>query len=30
VHIDYETLVRTPRESFDWYASVIAAHRARR
>ncbi|MER7557506.1 GH1 family beta-glucosidase [Nocardioides sp. NPDC126508] len=30
VHIDYDTLVRTPRPSFDWYASVIAAHRARR
>ncbi|MFJ9388477.1 GH1 family beta-glucosidase [Nocardioides sp. NPDC101246] len=30
VHIDYDTLVRTPRPSFDWYASVIAAHKARR
>ncbi len=30
VHIDYDTLGRTPRPSFDWYASVIAAHRARR
>ena len=27
VHIDYDTLVRTPKRSFDWYASVTAAHR---
>ena len=27
VHVDYETLVRTPKRSFDWYAEVIAAHR---
>ena len=27
VHIDYDTLVRTPKRSFDWYAAVIAAHR---
>ena len=25
VHIDYDTLVRTPKRSFDWYAEVIAA-----
>ena len=29
-HVDYETQVRTPRESFHWYADVIAAHRSRR
>lgn len=27
VHVDYETLVRTPKRSFEWYAAVIAAHR---
>jgi beta-glucosidase len=27
VHIDYETLVRTPKRSFDWYAGVITANR---
>ncbi len=27
VHIDYETLVRTPKRSFDWYAGMIAANR---
>jgi beta-glucosidase len=25
VHVDYDTLVRTPKKSFDWYADVIAA-----
>jgi beta-glucosidase len=30
VHVDYPTQRRTPRDSFDWYAGVIAAHRARR
>lgn len=25
VHIDYDTLVRTPKKSFQWYADVIAA-----
>jgi beta-glucosidase len=25
VHVDFETLERTPKKSFDWYASVIAA-----
>lgn len=28
VHVDYETLVRTPKRSFDWYADVIARHGA--
>ena len=28
VHIDYDTLVRTPKRSFDWYSEVIAANRA--
>ncbi len=27
-HVDYDTLVRTPKRSFDWYAGTIAAHRA--
>ncbi len=26
VHIDYETLVRTPKRSFEWYAAVIEAN----
>ena len=25
VHVDYDTLVRTPKRSFQWYADVIAA-----
>ncbi|MCW2772772.1 MAG: Beta-glucosidase [Nocardioides sp.] len=25
VHVDYETLVRTPKRSFQWYADMIAA-----
>jgi beta-glucosidase len=25
VHVDFETLVRTPKRSFEWYADVIAA-----
>jgi beta-glucosidase len=25
VHIDYETLRRTPKKSFQWYADTIAA-----
>ncbi len=25
VHVDFETLQRTPKRSFDWYAAVIAA-----
>ena len=28
VHVDFDTLVRTPKRSFDWYADVIRAHRA--
>jgi beta-glucosidase len=28
VHVDYETQIRTPKDSFSWYADVIAAHRA--
>ena len=27
VHVDFDTQVRTPKRSFDWYADVIAAHR---
>jgi beta-glucosidase len=30
VHVDYLTQVRTRRDSFDWYARVIAQHRGRR
>ncbi|RAY16839.1 beta-glucosidase [Actinomadura craniellae] len=26
VHVDYDTLVRTPKRSFDWYADLIRAH----
>lgn len=26
VHVDYDTLVRTPKRSFQWYADVIRAH----
>lgn len=26
VHVDYETLTRTPKASFDWYRDVIATH----
>lgn len=29
VHIDYETLKRTPKKSFHWYRSVIEANRTR-
>jgi beta-glucosidase len=25
VHVDYETLRRTPKKSFQWYADMIAA-----
>ena len=25
VHVDFETLVRTPKRSFEWYAELIAA-----
>ena len=27
VHVDFETLQRTPKDSFGWYRDVIAAHR---
>ena len=27
VHVDYDTLVRTPKRSFDWYAGMVAANR---
>ena len=27
VHVDYDTLVRTPKRSFEWYADVIRAQR---
>ena len=25
VHVDYETLKRTPKRSFEWFAEIIAA-----
>ena len=28
VHVDYDTLVRTPKRSFQWYADMIAAQPA--
>ncbi|HYN67191.1 MAG TPA: family 1 glycosylhydrolase, partial [Ornithinibacter sp.] len=28
VHVDFDTLVRTPKRSFGWYADVIRAHHA--
>ena len=30
VHVDYETQVRTPKRSFDWYAGMVRANRGRR
>jgi beta-glucosidase len=30
VHVDFDTQVRTPKRSFDWYSDVIRAHRATR
>ena len=30
VHVDYETQRRTPRDSFHWYAGLIAAHKRSR
>ena len=30
VHVDFDTQVRTPMRSFDWYSGVIAAHHATR
>ncbi|MER8105872.1 GH1 family beta-glucosidase [Kitasatospora sp. NPDC094016] len=29
VHVDFETLERTPKASYSWYRDLIAAHRAR-
>ncbi|MFF4346113.1 family 1 glycosylhydrolase [Streptomyces sp. NPDC001530] len=29
VHIDYDTLTRTPQDSYHWYRGLITAHRAR-
>ncbi|MGX1668123.1 family 1 glycosylhydrolase [Streptomyces sp. NPDC055400] len=29
VHVDYDTLTRTPKDSYHWYQGLIAAHRAR-
>ncbi len=29
VHVDYETLVRTPKRSFEWYAATITAQPGR-
>jgi beta-glucosidase len=29
VHVDRETLARTPKRSFEWYADLIAAQAAR-
>ena len=26
VHVDYETLVRTPKRSFEWYADLVRRH----
>jgi beta-glucosidase len=26
VHVDYDTQVRTPKDSAHWYADVIAQH----
>jgi beta-glucosidase len=28
VHVDYETQVRTPKRSFEWFARMIAAQGA--
>ena len=25
--VDYDTLVRTPKRSYEWYAAMVAAHR---
>ncbi len=27
VHVDYDSLVRTPKRSFEWYAALVAANR---
>ncbi|AUG81813.1 beta-glucosidase [Kitasatospora sp. MMS16-BH015] len=29
VHVDFDTLTRTPKDSYHWYRALIAAHRAR-
>ncbi|RZQ64939.1 GH1 family beta-glucosidase [Amycolatopsis suaedae] len=29
VHVDFETQVRTPKDSFGWYRDVVRGHRAR-
>ncbi|WP_035839714.1 GH1 family beta-glucosidase [Kitasatospora azatica] len=29
VHVDYDTLTRTPKDSYGWYQGLITAHRAR-
>jgi beta-glucosidase len=29
IHVDYQTLKRTPKSSFRWYRDLIAAHRAK-
>lgn len=29
VHVDYDTLTRTPKDSYHWYRGLITAHRAR-
>nr|WP_037641109.1 GH1 family beta-glucosidase [Streptomyces exfoliatus] len=29
VHVDYTSLARTPKDSYDWYRGLITAHRAR-
>ncbi|MEN0128737.1 MAG: GH1 family beta-glucosidase [Brevundimonas sp.] len=28
VHVDFDTQVRTPKRSFDWYADLVRAHHA--
>jgi len=30
VHVDYDTLTRTPRSSYHWYKNLIESHRAAR
>ena len=30
VHVDYATLKRTPKKSFEWFAAMVAANRAAR
>ncbi|MFD9303436.1 family 1 glycosylhydrolase [Streptomyces sp. NPDC060048] len=29
VHVDYDTLTRTPQDSCPWFRGLITAHRAR-